>query len=212
MIEFAGHQFIPCPSGALLWPSEKMLIISDLHFEKGSSYAARGAFLPPYDTAATIEKLMAVCTQFSPETIVFLGDVFHDRTALERMQPHDRAQLEQLSKTYNMIWIEGNHDAGHILPGVTGHYTATIKGVCFNHITTETDGFEISGHYHPCVKLTHKSQSVRRPCFVVTQKKLVMPSFGSLTGGLDIQSGVFQQAIDGPYAIHVLGPAKVRLL
>ena len=57
-------------SGALFWPAAETLIGADLHFEKGSAYAARGVALPPYDTAATLTRLEA-CRQISPQA----GDI-----------------------------------------------------------------------------------------------------------------------------------------
>ena len=66
------------PSGALWSAKDRVLVMADLHLEKGSSYAARGQLIPPYDTAATLERLEAEVAAFAPEQLIFLGDSFHD--------------------------------------------------------------------------------------------------------------------------------------
>jgi metallophosphoesterase superfamily enzyme len=55
----AGAALTADGSGALWWEAERLLIVADLHFEKGSAFAARRVFLPPYDTAATLARLAA---------------------------------------------------------------------------------------------------------------------------------------------------------
>ena len=69
-IAIAGVPVIADPSGALYWPEHGLLAVSDLHLEKGSSYAARGQLLPPYDTAATLARL--IDTLWGPHTIARL--------------------------------------------------------------------------------------------------------------------------------------------
>ena len=68
-------------SGALFWEEESLLVVSDLHLEKGSSFAARGMLLPPYDTVATLGRLAAVIARHDPRMVIALGDSFHDRNA-----------------------------------------------------------------------------------------------------------------------------------
>ena len=55
----AGIALVADLSGALFWEQQSLLVVSDLHLEKGSSFAARGVLLPPYDTAATLSRLAA---------------------------------------------------------------------------------------------------------------------------------------------------------
>ena len=77
-------------SGALFWEEESLLVVSDLHLEKGSSFAARGVLLPPFDTAATLSRLAAVISRHDPRMVIALGDSFHDRNAHERLSDTDR--------------------------------------------------------------------------------------------------------------------------
>ena len=79
----AGVTLIADLSGALFWEDAGLLVVSDLHLEKGSSFAARGVLLPPYDTVATLGRLAAVIARHDPRTVIALGDSFHDRNAHE---------------------------------------------------------------------------------------------------------------------------------
>jgi len=194
-IKFAGHDFELHFGGCLYWPLKQMLIVSDLHFEKGSSYASRGVFLPPHDTHETLSRLSGICDGLKPKTILFLGDVFHDRKALERIADKDRDVLMRLLVVHDVIWVEGNHDSG---------------GVIFNHIAEDGVVQEISGHYHPSVKFSHKEQKVRRPCFVHSDDKIILPSFGAFTGGLDITDPIYNSIFTDKFDIYALGHKNVH--
>ena len=209
-IHLADQTFTACPSGCLFWPTQKTLIVSDLHFEKGSSFATKGIFLPPHDTTATIEKLANACNTFTPETILFLGDVFHDTSSLKRMQPENRATLQSILDQHKIIWVEGNHDSGHAPEGITCHEHYQIDTITFTHIATDSHDPEISGHYHPSVKFKHKGQKVRRPCFITDPNKIILPSFGALTGGLDITDPVYTGIIGNDFDIYALGHKNVH--
>ena len=193
LINFAGHEFEPYPCGALYWPAEGVLIVSDLHFEKSSHFAAKGCFLPPYDTNFTLEKMHQICKILSPKTILFLGDIFHDANGLNRLTGETKAIFESLLNNHSIIWIDGNHDKGNAPKGITVHSTYHRNGVTFNHIAQKDATHEISGHYHPCVNFRHKGHKVRKPCFMHDDNKIIMPAYGSLTGGLDYQSAYLQK-------------------
>ncbi len=195
-IEFAGETVSLCPEGALFWPAQSMLAVSDLHLEKGSSYAARGSFLPPYDTAETLKRLERLCAAYAPQKLLFLGDVFHDRDSCARLSSENREAISRLRREYETLWIEGNHDPDTAPEGVTTHKEIRIGAITFRHMAFENSAPEISGHYHPCVNLRHKGQTIRRPCFVVTGSKIILPAFGAYTGGMDIKTPEFQSAIN----------------
>src|SRR6202051_4211156 len=97
-------------SGALFWEEERLLVVSDLHLEKGSSFAARGVLLPPYDTVATLGRLAAVISRPDPRMVIALGDSFHDRSAHQRLAATDRDAIAALQTRRDWIWISGNHD------------------------------------------------------------------------------------------------------
>ena len=185
-IDFAGHGFDLHPSGALLWRDASLLIVGDLHLEKGSSYHRSGQFLPPYDTAQTLARLAAVISELTPQRVLFLGDVFHDGAAWGRMTPPDRQTLSQIIGAHDTIWVEGNHDQSFVPPGHHACHSHEEAGIIFRHIMDESETRpEISAHYHPAGVVTHRGARLRRPCFVQTPSRLVVPAFGVLTGGLD---------------------------
>jgi len=185
-IDFAGHGFALHPSGALLWQDASLLIVGDLHLEKATSYHRSGQFLPPYDTAQTLARLAAVMAELTPKRLLFLGDVFHDGAAWERMVPQDRQTLSKIIEAHDTIWVEGNHDQSFVPPGHHACHSHEEAGIIFRHIMDETETRpEISAHYHPAAVVTHRGARLRRPCFVQTGSRLVVPAFGVLTGGLD---------------------------
>src|SRR6185437_13226980 len=89
-LQLAGVAMLADFSGALIWEEQSLLVVSDLHLEKGSSFAARGVLLPPYDTAATLGRLAAVIARHDPRRVIALGDSFHDREAHTRLSAVDR--------------------------------------------------------------------------------------------------------------------------
>ena len=184
--DFAGHGFDLHPSGALFWRDASLLIVGDLHLEKGSSYHRSGQFLPPYDTAQTLARLAKVIADLTPRRLLFLGDVFHDGAAWARMAPQDRQTLSDMAGAHDAIWVEGNHDQSFVPPGPNACSAHEEGGIVFRHIMDETDPRpEISAHYHPAGVVSHRGARLRRPCFVQASTRLVVPAFGVLTGGLD---------------------------
>ena len=149
-IEFAGHGFSMSPEGTLYWHAEHMLVVADLHLEKGSHFAMRGQFLPPYDTRETLERLERAIKNSSASRILFLGDSFHDATGPERMSYTERDMLEDMCGALQAIWVQGNHD-GSLRPA----RRAPVRGVFFkrHHLPARGDQgtvtTKISGHYPP---------------------------------------------------------------
>jgi DNA ligase-associated metallophosphoesterase len=108
--EVAGQRLSLRSCGALWWEEQGVLVVSDLHLEKGSAYAARGQMLPPYDTRATLRRIGALVDALEPETVISLGDSFHDRHARLRMSPEDARTIRSMTDRCDWVWIEGNHD------------------------------------------------------------------------------------------------------
>ncbi|MBV9968998.1 MAG: ligase-associated DNA damage response endonuclease PdeM [Xanthobacteraceae bacterium] len=106
----AGVSLLADLAGALYWPEEGALIVSDLHLEKGSAFAVRGVLMPPYDTATTLEALGMVIARYAPRMVIALGDNFHDGGGPARLAAADRAQLLALQRGRDWVWIAGNHD------------------------------------------------------------------------------------------------------
>jgi len=109
-IAVAGATLVADCAGALYWPDESLLVVADLHLEKGSAFAARGVLLPPYDTAATLARLAMLIERYAPRLVIALGDSFHDGGGPARMSDISRAGLKTLQRGRDWLWIAGNHD------------------------------------------------------------------------------------------------------
>ncbi|WP_337188496.1 ligase-associated DNA damage response endonuclease PdeM [Phenylobacterium sp.] len=199
-------------SGALWLETERMLVVADLHLEKGSAYAARGQMLPPYDTRETLERLAREVEVLAPATVVLLGDTFHDRRAEGRLDGGDVARLTGLASRRRLIWVTGNHDEdGPVsLPGDVVDELAT-SGLVFRH--EPRAGFcagEVAGHLHPAARVVAARGSVRRRCFVTDGSRAILPAFGAYAGGLSIRDIAFAGLFARPPLAGVLGASRVR--
>lgn len=210
-VDIVGVTLIADLSGALFWEEQRLLVVSDLHLEKGSSFATRGVLLPPYDTAATLGRLAAVIMRHDPRMVIALGDSFHDRSAHQRLSASDREALVALQARRDWIWIAGNHDPA--LPSSLGGVVATevaIGQIVFRHEPTGAVG-EIAGHLHPKARVSTRGRSVERRCFACDGERAVMPAFGAYTGGLNIRDAAFAKIFRTPGLMaHVLGDRRLH--
>jgi DNA ligase-associated metallophosphoesterase len=212
-LTIAGVTLVADLSGAFFWESERLLVVSDLHLEKGSSFAARGVLLPPYDTVATLSRLSVVIARHDPRTVIALGDSFHDRKAHERLSAADREAVAALQVRRDWIWIAGNHDPA--LPRDIGGMVASevaVGGIMFRHEPTGAIG-EIAGHLHPKARVTTRGRSVERRCFASDGERAVMPAFGAYAGGLSIREAAFAKIFRTTgFMAHVLGDNRMHAI
>jgi DNA ligase-associated metallophosphoesterase len=200
------------PSGALWWPSERVLVLADLHFEKGSSYAVRTSqMLPPYDTRATLAHVSAVVARHAPSCIICLGDNFHDAQGPSRLDAVARESLAGLMRGRRFVWIEGNHDAA--AAGVLGGDCVPelrIGPLVFRHEPGPAgEPGEVAGHLHPVITVDARARRLRRKCFVSDGVRCVLPSLGSFTGGLDVTDEAFSPLFPRGCTAYALGREKV---
>jgi DNA ligase-associated metallophosphoesterase len=199
-LSFGGHDFQALAEGALYWPARRALLVADLHFEKGSWFASRGQMLPPYDSMATLTELAGLVDRTRAEELWCLGDSFHDSGGCERLPDDARALLTRLTGRLDWRWITGNHDAllvDHC--GGTILEEAEVDGLVLRHEAEPGDGRpELSGHFHPKLRINVRGRQVSRRCFVATATKLILPAFGALTGGLDAHHPEIVRAVGGP--------------
>lgn len=208
----AGIALLADCAGALYWPDESLLVVADLHLEKGSSYAARGVLLPPYDTVATLARLNALVARYAPRFVVALGDSFHDNGGPQRVSDNDRAMLGSLQRGRDWIWIAGNHDPEPVrdLGGVSAAMFA-IGPLVFRH-APECDGAdgEIAGHLHPVARVSGRGRTVSRRCFATDGKRMVMPAFGAYAGGLNVRDRAFADVFGTlKFTAHMLGEGRL---
>lgn len=188
-----GERLTPDPMGALYWAREETLIVSDLHFEKGSSFASRGVMLPPYDTRTTLRRLTALMRRYRPSRVISLGDAFHDPDAEARMDSDDADTLAALVKAADWLWILGNHDpAPPARFAAESETEARIGALLFRHEPSPGAApGEIAGHLHPCARVASEGRILRRRCFAAGDDRLVMPALGAYTGGLNVLDEAF---------------------
>ena len=199
-------------SGALWIDARGMLVVADLHLEKGSVYAARGQMLPPYDTRDTLRRLQAEVIAAAPQAVVLLGDTFHDRKSEDRLARDDAAALRALAGMTRLIWVVGNHDSDgpRDLPGETLDEIA-VESLILRHEPTEgPQAGEVAGHLHPCARIVAASGSVRRRCFVTDGARMVVPAFGAYAGGLSIRDEAFSGLFARPPLCGALGAGRVH--
>ena len=212
-VTIAGVTLAADLSGALYWEQQRLLVVSDLHLEKGSSYAMRGVLLPPYDTIATLGRLGAVIARHDPKTVIALGDSFHDRDAHHRLSPANRDMLGALQARRDWIWISGNHDPE--LPsnlGGTVAHDVVIGAITFRHEPTGAHG-EIAGHLHPKARISARGRAMERRCFATDGQRAVMPAFGAYTGGLSIRDAAFAKIFRTlGFVAHVLGDHRMHAI
>ncbi|MDD9921247.1 MAG: ligase-associated DNA damage response endonuclease PdeM [Boseongicola sp.] len=180
---FRGETLSPLPSGALHWSAKDMLVVSDLHLGKSERMARRGgALLPPYDTTETLTRLSDDIQLTAPKTVLCLGDSFDDIWAANALDEEHLSTIATLQAGRRWLWIEGNHDPGPLDVGGT-HLAEHREGpLTFRHIAFENcEAGEVSGHYHPKARV----RSASRPCFLMDDRRLMLPAYGCYTGGLN---------------------------
>ena len=207
-----GVEALADAAGVLILPASSTLIVSDLHFEKGSAYAARGQLIPPYDTRSTLRRLAERIAYHRPQRVIALGDSFHDLGADGRMDAADATALQALVASVDeWVWIEGNHDpAPPSRFGGTMIHELSIDGLILRHLPAECAApGEIAGHLHPCAKVRGKGRAVRARCFATDGTRLVMPAFGAFTGGLNVCDAAFDHCFGATPDALMMGAETV---
>jgi DNA ligase-associated metallophosphoesterase len=225
-LSFAGDEFLLTTGRALYWPREGALLVADLHLEKASFFAQAGQLLPPYDSRETLERVALAIRETGARRVYTLGDNFHDAAGPARLEPHAAGMLSALTKAVDWVWITGNHDVdkqtGRVAEAAVGGTFAEeleIAGMVLRHraLAGETRP-ELTGHYHPRLQLTVHHRRIRRPCAVVSKGvgnhggRMILPAFGSLTGGMDAADPAILKALQPARAIDAVLPAKGKLV
>jgi len=212
----AGARLVPRLSGALFWPARQLLTVGDLHLGRSERLARQGGtMLPPYETLDTLNRFEAEVLALAPRLVLCLGDSFDDLDASAGLGQELRARIERLSAGRRWVWVAGNHDPGPVeLPG--SHLAEVGLGpLAFRHIAAPDLALgqgEISGHYHPKARLTRRGQRISRPCFLASDTRVILPAFGTYTGGLDIAHPAFDPLFPAGAEAVLLGPGKLTAL
>ena len=216
--EFAAQEMWLGPGRALYWPAERALLVADLHLEKASWYAQRGQMLPPYDSRDTLERLADAVKATDARRVITLGDNFHDDAGALRLDAHCTGMLEALTRALDWVWITGNHDeelpkgfGGMIVPELE------VGGIILRHEARAGETApELSGHYHPKLRVNVRNRHIARPCAVMGRsadgaERMILPAFGTLTGGMDAGAPEICAALQPARRIDALMPARGQI-
>jgi len=210
-IHLAGERLMLDPMGALFWPAAGILAVSDLHLEKGSSFAPKGMLLPPWDTQATLDRLTLLLRRWCPAIVIGLGDSFHDANGAARLPRSELARLTAMTEAHRFIWVQGNHDPAPP-EGVGGEWQEHFCAgpILFRHQAGRPSAAaEIVGHHHPKALVPARGTSVSRPCFVADRQRIMMPAFGAYTGGLDVGDPAIRRLFPTGGRVFVLGKDRL---
>lgn len=209
---FAGIGLELLASGALVWPGERLLVVSDLHLGRSERYARNaGALLPPYEVQDTLTRLEADLDTTGAEQVICLGDSFDDGAAAGGLDETGRAWITRLMAGRDWVWIEGNHDPGPTELGGSHRAELALGPLTFRHIAQAGASGEVSGHYHPKARLSAGGRSRARPCLLHDRARVILPAFGTYTGGLRSDDAALA-ALMGPEALAVMTGTPPRAI
>lgn len=209
---FAGTALEALGSGALHWPDAQLLVVSDLHLGKSERVARRsGQMLPPYETIDTLTKLEAALETTKAAQVICLGDSFDDLAAGAALAPELVDWITRLMAGRDWTWIEGNHDPGPLEIGGTHRAQLRLGALTFRHIAEPGASGEVSGHYHPKARLNAKGRVMTRPCFLYDDARLILPAFGTYTGGLRSTSDALLRLMASSARAILTGPSPVEI-
>jgi DNA ligase-associated metallophosphoesterase len=212
IIDVNGERLYLDTEGALWWPDASLLVFADLHLEKGSAYAARHRImLPPYDTRATLARMEALVERYRPNSVIALGDSFHDQDAAQRLDVGVATRLHGLVLKTDWLWIAGNHDP--LPPTFLGgkiFSEIAIGNLVFRHEPLEgSQPGEIAGHLHPCATVVGRGRGVRRRCFASDGARMILPAMGAYAGGLDVRDDAISSLFGNGAKAYLLGAERV---
>ena len=185
----AGETVLLLPEKALYWPAEKMLIVADIHFGKAAAFRALGVPVPRGTTTENLTGLDALVDAHGAQHIVFLGDFLHARAAHASATQQAMLAWRVRRSSLRLTLVRGNHDRHAGDPAaqlgielVDEPHQVGPFAFC-HHPDLDTPGYALAGHIHPVYVLATRFDALRLPCFVVGSERMILPSFGSFTGG-----------------------------
>lgn len=201
----SGMRLTAFASGALWCEQARLLAVSDLHLGRSERIARLGgALLPPYEVQDTLLRLDADIASCNPRVVVCLGDSFDDMAAAE-LADGPLLWLSRLMAGRRWVWIAGNHDPAPVALAGEHRKELAVGPLIFRHIAEPGSQGEVSGHYHPKFKLS--GQALR--CFLADGARVVMPAYGTYTGGMEAHDPVIA-ALFKADALAILTGALAR--
>ncbi len=193
-IEFGSHQLVLLADRAIHWPKAKTLILADVHLGKDASFRAAGLPVPAGNSTKDLARIEALLAQTSADRLLVLGDLVHNRASHQSELAAAFSRWRSAHQQLNIQLIRGNHDR-HAGP-TPADWNITSVGdlyeedsLCFAHSPQESGKNVLCGHVHPVIAVRdYDGTYARICCFVADPAQLMLPAFGSFTGGYTIKS------------------------
>lgn len=183
---FRGMRVRALSSGALQLLDLDTVAVADLHLGKSLRIArGGGSLLPPYESSDSLARLQGDLAATRPSTVICLGDSFDDDVAALDVSRLHGERLSELQSNCRWIWVCGNHDAEPDVASGEVVMEFGIGGLMFRHVATADGIGEVSGHYHPKISFSAKGRRISRACFLIDRNRILLPAYGTYTGGLD---------------------------
>lgn len=187
-IDFAGQALELLPERAVFAHGARALIVADLHVGRERSALAQGLARPLEPSASDLRRLHELMLRHGARELWVLGDFVHSRRGLDAELQRD---LGAWLAEHRTVVVLGNHDR----PALAALERLPLEIVPEPH---ERQGFWLAhdpdvaearavlcGHVHPRIALQQGREKLKLPCFVQEERRLILPAFGSLAGGLD---------------------------
>ncbi|WP_158884373.1 ligase-associated DNA damage response endonuclease PdeM [Rhodanobacter sp. L36] len=185
-MRIAGESWTLHAERAMYWPRHKALLVTDVHFGKGSVLRRAGLAVPTGQTSGDLARLDALIAHYEPQRVFVLGDLVHGAAPLDAPWIRMVSAWRQRHAAIAMILIAGNHDR-HFDARELGFEVITeslrISDIVLRHAPGEIDGcYVLAGHVHPGVLLHDGWRRHRLPAFRFDEHCGLLPAFGTLTG------------------------------
>jgi DNA ligase-associated metallophosphoesterase len=212
--EVAGERVLLLPEKALYWPRARTLMVADIHFGKAASFRALGVPVPRGTTRENLSVLDGLLARLDIARIVFLGDFLHAKTAQAPATLQAMLGWRERHAELELVLVRGNHDWHAGDPSellrvtmVDEPYEQGPYALC-HHPHLESKNFVIAGHVHPVYHLRTARESLRLPCFIIGERRAILPSFGAFTGG----HALIPHATDRVYVVAdgLIFPIEIR--
>lgn len=194
-VRVAGETLLLLPEKAVYWPLERMLIIADIHFGKAAAFRALGVPVPRGTTSENLAGLDALVAAHGARRVAFLGDFLHARAAHASSTQLAMLAWRQRHQDLDLMLVRGNHDlhagdpADALGIALVDEPHALGPFAFCHHPDLDAPGYGLAGHVHPVYVLATRFDKLRLPCFVVGERRMILPSFGAFTGGHAVKPG-----------------------
>lgn len=203
-IVLAGQRLVLRPERALWWSARRALIVADVHLGKDAHFRSQGLAIPQGNTRRDLNRLQRLVTDHEARELWVLGDLFHTARICAIRADIDR--WREAVAECRVVLVRGNHDRRTDLPEswrVDVVDTQRVDDIDLRHAPAACVGAQISGHIHPTVRLDGgRHDALRSPVYWLRGEQLVLPAFGSFTGGYNVLP-------EAHHRIFAVGPHSV---